>query len=159
MSIPAAHPLWTRIHSSKLRNEEKYQIYDLLVQDRGTHRWLCAHTEYVKKCQINFETSDFSNYTLHLHRTAKVIKPSDLNKKDTATFKRNNFSAEFQFEISHDLALIINALSKGKKTIKEALESLNVDPKSQSELINKLTPEIKTLYERGHIYVLLPEEK
>ena len=66
---------------------------------------------------------------------------------------------EYNFDVSHDLALVINALSKGKKTIDEALASLNLDPKSQSELINKLTPEIKTLYERGHIYVLLPEEK
>ena len=159
MAIPAAHPLWAPIHSSDIRKEEKYQIHDLLVQDRGTHRWLCAHTEYVKKCQINFETSDFSNYTLHLHRTAKVIKPSDLNKKDSATFKRYNFSAEFQFEMSHDLALLFNTLSGGKKTIQQTLSDLNLDPKAQSALIDKLRPELKSLYERGHIYILMPEEK
>ena len=159
MAIPAAHSLWARINSNKLRNEEKYHIHDLLVQDRGTHRWLCAHPEYVKKYKVTFEISEFLKYSLLLHRTTKIVKSSDLQNKNNAVFKRSNFNTEYQFEISHDLALVINVLSKGKKNIDEALASLNLEPNTQSEMIQKLIPEIKSLYESGHIYVLLPEEK
>lgn len=158
-AIPKNHPIWKKIHTSKIENEEKYHIYDLLLQDRGTHRWLCSHPEYVNKHKVTFEIDEFLEYSLLLHRTIKILKPSDLQKKDSAIFNRNNFSVQYEFKISHDLALLINVLSRGEKTIGQALASLNTDYLDRSELIDKLRLEIKSLYERGHIYVLLPEEK
>jgi SAM-dependent methyltransferase len=157
MSIPETLPLWGKIKSSDISNEEKYYVHDLLLQNRGTHRWLCAHPEYVKKSRIIFEKEILSKYSIHLHRSTKLVKISNLISKSPSAFKRSNFEIEYQFELSSNLAMLIDALAHRITTIQEALSDMNLDNQAQSDLLDTLLPEIKSLYERGHIYVLLPE--
>lgn len=156
-SIPAAHPLWAKINSSNLGIEEKYHIHDLLVQDRGTHRWLCGHPEYVRKTKIGFEGEQFLDYFLIFHRSAKVLSPSDSAKQTNALLSRSNWTVNYEFEVSHDLGKIVEEFGKGSKSIGEAIDKLAIAPTDRDRKIKLLNNEIKSLYERGHVYVLLPE--
>jgi SAM-dependent methyltransferase len=158
MAIPAAHPLLARIHSSNLSNEEKYHIHDLLVQDRGTHRWLCAHAEYVKKCKIDFEGNTFLKYFIRLHRTAKMLVLSDVNKKSDAVVTRTNFGTNYEFKISYQLAQLLQELGNGSTSLDQALKKINMPLLERNGLIEQLRVEIKSLSERGHVYVFLPEK-
>ena len=69
-----------------------------------------------------------------------------------------NTQKRLLIEISTNLALVVEGC-KTKNSIKEVLDSLKIEDKSKNEILNLLRSEIKSLYERGHIYVLLPEEK
>lgn len=153
-TVPKSHSLWKKINDNQVSLEDKYHINDLLVQGRGTHRWFCAHPDYVMKCRITFEHEHFLDYLVNLHRSAKVIIPSDLSKKTIAELERE----KFKFNLSSNLAAIIMKMD-GKTSIRGALESLNVNISSNGDLIDSLRKEIKSLYDCGHIYVLLPEEK
>jgi len=153
-AVPKSHSLWRKINNQQLSTEDRYQICDLLVQNQGTHRWICAHPTYVKKIKISFEDDSFYNCTLMLHRNAKLIAPSDLNKKTTSQFERESF----KFYISPNLTLILEGC-RTKKSINEVLNSLKIEEASKNQILTLLKAEIKSLYERGHIYVLLPEEK
>lgn len=158
-AIPDAHPLWQKINSINITDEDKHHIHDLLIQDRGTHRWLCAHPSYVEKCKINFEGSEYLTYSIYLHRTAKVIKGSDLIKKNNALIVRTNGSVHYQFQLSYNLSIIIKSIANGNESVGIAIEKLNLKDRDTPNLIQELRAEIKSLYECGHVYVLLPEEK
>jgi hypothetical protein len=115
--------------------------------------------EYVNKTQIIFELSKLLEYSIYLHRTCKVVTQSDTQNKSPAVFSRSNCDVYYEFKVSHDLALLIQTISKDKITIQQAIFNMNLDSNAQSQFVKTLLPEIKSLYERGHIYVLLPEEK
>lgn len=156
-SVPEAHPIWQKINNSHISQEEKYHINDLLVQNRGTHRWFCGHPDYVKKSQIDFDGKEILDYIVIYHRTTKVVTPID-SIKNYAEFSRTNFGDEYKFKISSDLIHVIEKMN-GKTSIGNAISSMKLDHKNEVDLVNKLRTEIKSLYEHGHIYVLLPEEK
>lgn len=151
-AIPADHPLWIKIHASHINNEEKYHIHDLLIQDRGTHRWLCGHPEYVSKIKIDFHINKFLNYSLLFHHSTEVVTPANLDLSSKAILKRG----DIRFDISSELSMIVEKMD-GKSSIKNVMERLNLN--MELNQINLLNLEVKSLYERGHIYVLLPEEK
>lgn len=151
-SISKNHPLWQKINGQNLTLEQKSYINDLLVQNRGTHRWLCAHPKYVKKYRINFKNNSLLGSYLHLHRLVKLVTPSDLTLQTPAKLERETFI----FEMSPLLAHVLEKMN-GKTTIGSALEILIPDPGNRSELTESLIKEIESLYDRGHIYIFLPE--
>ena len=159
ISVPALHPLWSKIDNNRLQRYDQYHINDLLTQHRGTHRWFCSHPNYANKCRITFDRNDFINYTIYLHRSAKVKSGSDVNKKNTALMTRSNWDTVYQFELSHDLSVVIKIIANGQKTVGDVINILSEMTCEREAMIKRLLPEIKSLYERGHIYVLLPEEK
>lgn len=153
-SVPKSHPLWKKIHQARLPQEVLYHINDLLVQNRGTHRWLCAHPEYVKRYRIDFTNEGYLDYQLSLHRATKVVQPSDISNKTSAKLQRESYNFEMSFELTQLMKKM-----EGKTSIRQALEGLNLRAESKGQLIEALRKEIQSLYERGHVYVFLPEGK
>lgn len=151
-SVPKKHPLWKKINGAQLPKEVLYHINDLLVQNRGTHRWLCAHTDFVQRTQVDFKNDSFLNYQLNFHRATKVIQQSDIKQNTSAKLERE----KFYFEMTYELTQIMQKMDS-KTTIGQALEGLNLTRESKDKVIEALRKEIQSLYERGHIYVFLPE--
>ena len=153
-SVPKSHVLWEKINKAILPQETLYHINDLLVQNRGTHRFFCAHPEYVARYKIDFTNESFLEYQLSLHRSAKVVQPCDPIKKTSAKLQREIYN----FDLSYELVQLMQRMD-GKTNIGQALEVLNLGAEAKTKLIEPLRNKIQSLYERGHIYVFLPEEK
>lgn len=149
--MPAKHPLWKKIANIPL--ETKYHICDLLVQERGTHRWIAAHPEYAKKIQISLDKMSIIDCTLILNPKTKILRPSLPQEKANAYCQR----LKTGFEIHFILAQILEKLH-AKNSIKAVIDQMYQDDKERRAIYELVANEVIKLYQSGHLYILLPED-
>lgn len=150
--LPSAHPLWPRLQH--VNAETKAHICDLLTLSRGTHRFALAHPAYVQAAVINFENDSFFDHHVIPHRALEIIQAADASQQKNALVKRENV----QFEIDYRLTYLMTK-TDGKVSIRQGINSLNLVPKEREGAFNLAREGFKALWERGHIYILKPEDK
>lgn len=148
--IPQEHPLWTKLND--ISDESAAHVCDLLLQRQGTHRWLVGHPDYVNKIKIEFSGNNFLSFTIIPHRNLVIHQQSDPIANTPAECTRDGYA----FQISAGLARLM-ALLSGDNNISSVLGKGGLDDILRSTSLDALKEEIKSLWEMGHVYVLLPE--
>jgi len=148
-AVPAHHPLCRKIQN--LPDELAAHICDLLVQDRGTHRWSAAHPQYINKIQIPFETEALFDCIVFIHSGANLMRSSDFKTTGKIYLKRGNR----EIEIEPGIANVLEKSSLHTK-IRDIFVSLNLTPDQQEKLKARLREVFKSLWKEGHIHILLP---
>lgn len=148
-AIPPQHPLWSKLKN--LDDETAAQVSDLLVQLRGTHRWLCAHPDFVRRNKVSFDGEDMLDYSIVAHRDFKIIEPSDLTNKTSAKCMRQHE----KFELDYRLAAVLARLNMSN-TIRQVIKTFNLSQEEERNALELCREGFKALHKRGHIYVLLP---
>lgn len=151
-NIPEAHPLRNKL--GHLNAEDAAHVCDLLAQARGTHRWLAAHPDHVKDSIIPFNFDRFFDCIIVPHRMTEVIDASNYSTGKDASCKRGIIP----FTVSHQLAEVM-AISKGRIPLREAMKSLVQNDAQYVAIKAVIKNDALRLYNSGHVYIVLPEEK
>lgn len=149
--VPAAHPIWSKFKD--LTPRQAAHACDLLTQNRGTHRFALAHPDYVQKNQIPFDEVGFLDCTVMTRPDLKVIEASDHAKQQNAKCQRRTYD----FEVDYRLALLMQKMDNGKKTLREAIAGLGLSEQEQGNALRIAQTGFKQLWSQGHVFVLLPE--
>ena len=155
VAIPDGHPLKNRINLLDLDPKTEASVHDSLTQTTGTHRWQCAHPDYVRKIRIPFTGDHFFDCTAILNSMVVVEIASDLSSGTAARCSREGLN----FEISAIGADVLVRLATGTPSILEAVKAINFKTSDErTEALEHLRVLYKKLWKNGHIYILLPEE-
>lgn len=146
--IPAEHPIWQKLEA--LSPEDAHHVCDLLLQARGTHRWLAAHPDYVKRNRIP-EDESFFHCTARLTPGATFLDDADDESTQTLVYARGNLN----FEISRDVLRLIELSATGR-SIGSLVNELSPRVQGQDPFKVQIQKSLKELHEMGHIQILLP---
>lgn len=145
--ISQSNPLWGRLKN--LSPDKAAHLHDLFMLDRGTHRFAIAHSEYVKKVQIDYESDEFFDLYVVPHRSTEVLSTADINQNKSARIKRQ----QFEYEIAYELAEIM-AIANSEVSIRSAIESLPLDLNIKKSYYQVAKDGFQQLAKLGHIYIL-----
>lgn len=145
--IPQSHPLWNKL--ANIDAKKKAHLRDLLMLERGTHRFAVAHPAYARQARIDYESESFFDCFVIPHRNSEVLIPSDPIRKNCIKLKRDHF----EYEISYELGEIM-ARTNSDKSIRSAISSLQLDSADTERYFNISRAGFKLLAELGHIYIL-----
>lgn len=151
-SVPESHPIKDRLKNLSLK--DKSQLCDLLVMNQGTHRFCVAHPEYVSKNKILFDGDDFLQNTVIPDRQFKILQPSNPSLKQNAKCSRG----ESSFEMDYRLAEIFSKM-RVDNNFETVLSSLKSNPVEYEAAIQVARKGFEELWQRGHVHILLPENK
>lgn len=145
--IPQSHPLWA--HINNLNPEKTAHLYDLFMMDRGTHRFAIAHPEYVQSIKINNHSDEFFDQHVVAHRSTEIISSADYTQKKNARIRRERYEYELDYELTQ-----IMALTNAQVSIRQAIESLQLDPVMSSRYYELAKEGFQQLAKLGHVYIL-----
>lgn len=146
--IPPHHPVWRKLKD--LSTEDAAHVCDLLLQSRGTHRWLAAHPEYVSSNRIPFGDDALFECTARLTPGCVVGEAATPTGPASIPYERGNL----RFEISQDIAALIQHL-EGKRSIRSVLHAIDTSATGLDTFKRELARELNTLYEMGHVQIFL----
>lgn len=149
--VPEDHPLWSRL--SDLSGEESAHVCDLLLQSRGTHRWISAHPDYVLRTRIPFASDTLFDYTFRLSPGSCIDRNYVSSPSDTMQFSRGNLHFKMPSSV---YKLIENMQSFG------SIRSVLGQGMSCSADINsfkvRVSQTLRDLYEMGHVQIFMPDQ-
>lgn len=149
-SIPSGHPLRRKLENVKPEIAE--HICDLLTQLRGTHRWVAAHPEYVKKAAIPFETDKLFDCIVSLYNNVTVAQQADPERKKGMICIRRNIP----FEIPYLLSDLLSR-SDGIKTLTKIFSESTLSPDELNSLRASVAADLKSLWRQGHLSIQIPD--
>lgn len=147
--VPVDHPLWSKLGA--LSSEDAAHVCDLLLQSRGTHRWLAAHPAHVNSLKIPFESDSLFNFTFRLSPNTLMKRDVDFSSSDFIECTRGNLSYKLPIFLFH----LIEHLDTSS-SLRSILESGVLAPcmNENSKMIVAQT--LRDLYEMGHVQIYMP---
>jgi hypothetical protein len=150
--VPEDHPLWSKL--TDLTREEAAHVCDLLLQSRGTHRWLAAHPDYVERFKNYFEKDSLFNLTVRLSPGVVIHRDVDLSTSQFIECTRGNLTFKLPIDLFHLLEHI-----DASSSIRSVLESaVFITPMTESFKLF-VAKTLKDLLEMGHIQFSMPIQK
>ena len=151
--LPSNHPLWIKL--KKLNFMEKSHAYELIAQNKGTHRFAIAHQDYVQKNAIPFGKPELLDCTLIFKNGMKILSQSNAAQQTPAQCERRGL----KFTIDWRMSLLISKLEGGKKSLRQAIGELNVQEEVKDEFEKFVIDGVENLWKIGQVFVLLPENE
>lgn len=150
--VPEGHPLWSRL--GDLSREEAAHVCDLLLQSRGTHRWLSAHPDYVERFKNYFENDSLFNLTVRLSPGTVIHRNVDLSVSNFIECTRGNLTFKlpiflYQLLEQIDASTSLRSVLESDVFISQMTESFKVF----------VTQTLKDLHEMGHLQFSMPIQK
>ena len=152
-ALPASHPLWHKLR--KLDPMHQAHACDLLTQTKGTHRIVLAHPDYAKACQIPFDGDGFEECSFLFKNGVELVEPANTDTHTPAKCRRRGT----EFSMDWRLALLLDRMEHGQKTLHEAIKSFGLGDSGEKVLLPLARQGFKSLWNMGHIFGLLPERK
>ncbi len=150
--IPSHHPIWRKLKD--LSTEDAAHVCDLLLQSRGTHRWLAAHPEHVSKNRIPFEDDALFECSAKLTPGCLVDKTATPTAPGLVPHARGNL----RFEMSKDVVSLMHQMD-GKRSIRSVFHATDTPASRMETFKRELAYELKALYDMGHIQIFLHDFK
>ncbi len=148
--VPEDHPLWSRLDD--LSQEEAAHLCDLLLQSRGTHRWMAAHPDYVAKAKIPFDHDALFDYTFRLTPGGKINEGHDSSGSDLFECTRGNLTFKFPGLLHH-----LTECMSFSRSIRSVLESDASSATDIQSLKAHVSRTLRDLYEMGHVQIFMPD--
>lgn len=152
-ALPARHPLWRKLN--KLDAMHRAHACDLLTQTKGTHRFVLAHPDYVKQCRIPFDSDEFLDCSCLFKAGVELVEPANTSARTPAKCRRRHS----EFQMDYRLALLLERMANGTQTLRQAIESFGLGDSGRKVLLPLARRGFKSLWNMGHIFVLLPERR
>lgn len=149
--IPEDHPLWSRL--GDLSTEGAAHVCDLLLQSRGTHRWLAAHPDYVARTSIPFASDALFDYTFRLSPGSNIQTASESSSSDSVQCSRGNL----HFKLPRTLFHLIERMDLSQ-SIRASIESSGLSAAGVNSLKVVVSQTLRELYEMGHVQIFMPKE-
>lgn len=149
--VPEDHSLWSRL--GDLSKEEAAHVCDLLLQSRGTHRWLAAHPEYVNKSNIPFTSDSLFDYTFRLSPGSNIDRETESSSSDSVQCSRGNL----HFKLPRALYRLIERMDLSK-SIRAIIESSDFSFAEINSLKVVVSQSLRELYEMGHVQIFMPKK-
>ena len=148
--IPEHHPLWRKLND--LSAEDAAHVCDLLLQSRGTHRWVAAHPDYVSKTRIPFEQDAFFDSSLRLTPGSRLDETTDPTRPGSIPYIRGNL----RFEIPQGMESLFRQMD-GRQPLRAALNTIGIPAADMKSFEHRLVKMLKMLHEMGHVQIFLPK--
>lgn len=149
--VPADHPLRSRLEHLSI--EQAAHVCDLLLQARGTHRWIAGHPAYVEHTKIKFERDSLFDFTVRITPGTVRCKDSEFHDPNFLTYTRGNF----YFKLPRFMFQLLERMD-ASTPLRSVLES-NALPAPVTESFKaSVSQALKELYEMGHIQIYLPTQ-
>jgi SAM-dependent methyltransferase len=149
--IPEDHPLWSRL--GELSSEQAAHVCDLLLQSRGTHRWMAAHPDYVAKARIPFDSDALFAYTFRMSPGSNINIDHDSLVADYLRCSRGNL----HFKLPRFLHQLIEQMDVSI-SIRSAMESVVTSTSEIIALKILVSQSLRDLYEMGHVQIFMPNQ-
>ncbi len=146
--IPPHHPVWRKLND--LSSEDAAHVCDLLLQSRGTHRWIAAHPDHVSRNRIPFGEDALFECSARLTPGCLVDHAATPTAPGWIPHVRGNLHVE----ISQDVAGLIQKMD-GKQSIRSVLPTIGSSGTSLEAFKPELARELRALYDMGHIQIFL----
>ena len=146
--IPPHHPVWRKLND--LSSEDAAHVCDLLLQSRGTHRWLVAHPEYVSMNRIPFGEDTLFDCSVRLTPGCVLDVAATPTAPGSIPYVRGNL----RVEMPKDLSNLIQQMD-GKRSIRSVLSNIDTVANGMGTFKREIARELKALYDMGHIQIFL----
>ena len=146
--IPPHHPVWRKLND--LSSEDAAHVCDLLLQSRGTHRWLVAHPEYVSNNRIPFGEDALFDCSVRLTPGCMVDAAATPTAPGLIPHARGNL----RFEMSQKVAGLIQQMD-ANQSIRSVLATIITPTTDKIAFKRELARELKALHDMGHIQIFL----
>lgn len=150
--VPEEHPLWSRL--GDLPSEEAAHVCDLLLQSRGTHRWLAAHPHYVERFKNHINNDSIFNLTVRLSPGVVINRNVDLSAINFIECTRGNLTFQLPTFLFQLLEHIDASISVGS-----VLESGVLISPVDAPFKILLAKTLRDFHEMGHIQFSIPTQK
>jgi SAM-dependent methyltransferase len=147
--VPEEHPLWSRL--GDLSGEEAAHFCDLLLQSRGTHRWLAAHPHYVERLKNFVNNDSLFNLTVRFSPGAVINRHVDLSAINFIECSRGNLTFKLPIFLFQLLEYIDASTSVGS-----VLESGVLSTPMTESFKVLVAQTLRDLHEMGHIQFSIP---